>query len=719
MVRFNMVSPGHPPNDAPPTYTPHFETIELDDFRKVEVTRANTAADTTPYLGLQARLSQIWLNRWTVLLLLVLIRVVVILSTLDSNIGEARTKALAACTKVEDIGSSVASMPHYLSRGVNELAAEGVESATKGMAASLLLSVTAVENMMLFMIGMMTDTYAGVTAAVVHGSLDSANDVISKFSEASNKTAEDIASSLESSSSSLQEDIDKLVEDVEQDVFGSKLPDIPKLDFSDVLDELRSFEVDTAGFTSELEDLEGDLPDYKRVRDAAERAISAPFEKIRKGINDSFGGFEFDRDAFSLAKKQSLTFCSENEDLNSFFDDLYSSVKTGRIILLIVLVVLALAAMASTAWLEIKRFRLQRSHARMAEGTQYDPLDVVYLSSRPISATWGMKLASRFSGKKQILVRWCVAYATSLPALFVLSLALAGLLSCLCQFIVLRVVKTRVPELAERVGDFAGEVVGMLQGASKEWAGSANGVIGDMSEKMNEDLGDLVKEGTAAVDETLNTFAEDMRKAVEDALGRGFDGASEDIAKALSGLNTDAVQKGLSWLEDQASISFPKLAEDAFSLGAEESIDSDSDLTTFLASPSSVTTDEVTGAVSWVVEKLERGILIEVFVSLGLLLMYVIVVLAGVVRVLAGARTPDRDRSVAPALPKYGNMQAPRDEGPFADVYGGIDEYYSSSVAGRGDEKHQVSSVRAGTARTVSAHVRQSSYGEIGSGGKL
>ncbi|KAL2112564.1 hypothetical protein VUR80DRAFT_7177 [Thermomyces stellatus] len=714
-----MVSPRPPPNDAPPTYTPPFETVELDDFRKVEVSRAHTAPDTTPYLGLQARLSQVWLNRCTVLLLLVLIRVVISLSTLDTNIGEARTRALTACSKVEDIGSSVASMPHYLSRGVNELAAEGVESAARGMAATLLLSVTAVENMVLFILGMMTDTYAGVTAAVVRGSLDGADAAVSQFAEASNKALEKIASSLESSAKSLQEDIDKMVEEIQRDVFGTELPDIPEADFADTLDELRNFDVDTDGFTSELEGLEEDLPDYNSVRDAAERAISAPFEKIRKGINDSFADFEFDRDAFSLAKKQSLTFCSDNEDLNSFFDDLYSSVQTGRTILLVALLVLALAAMASAAWLEIKRFRLQRTHAHIAEGAQYDPLDVAYLSARPLSAKWGMKLASRFSGKKQVLVRWCVAYATSLPALFVLSLGLAGLLSCICQFTVLSVVRTRVPELAERVADFAGEVVGMLQGASKEWAGSANGVIGEMSEKMNEDLAGLVRDGAAAVNETLSTFATEMQKGVEDVLGGPLDGATDDIVKALSGLDTGAVQKGLSWLEDQARISFPKLSDDAFSLGAEESIDSDSDLTAFLASPSSITTDEVTGAVSWVVDKLERGILIELFVSLGLLLMYVIVVLAGVVRMLVGARTPDRDRGGPAALPRYGGARAQEGGGAFADVYGGFDEYYSSDLAGIQDEKRQVSVVRAGTAEAVSAHVRQSSYGDIRSAGKF
>lgn len=706
MVRFDMVSPRPAPDDAPPTYS-HFETVELDDFRKVEVTRANTAPDTTPYLGLQARLSQVWLNRWTVLLLLVLVRLAIVLSTLDDNVGDARTRALAACSKVEDVGSSVASMPHYLSRGVNELTASGVEAAVQGMAGSLLLSVMVAENMVLFVVGAMTETYAGVTSALVRGSLDSANDAISKFSDAANKTVEDLADSLSGTADSLKRDLDDMVDEVQRDVFGQPLPNVPEVDFSDVLDSLRAFDVDTSGFTADLEDLEGDLPDYKRVRDAAERAVSAPFEEIRKGINDSFGEFSFDRGAFSLAKKQTLTFCSDNEDLNSFFNGLFASVRTGRTALLVVLAVLALLAMAPVAWIEIKRFRLQRSHARMAEGSQYDPLDVAYLCARPLSASWGMKLASRFGGTKQVLVRWCVAYATSLPALFVLSLALAGLFSCLCQFIVLRVVRAKVPALAEKVGDFAGEVVGMLEGSSREWAGEANGVLGELNDKMNTDLAELVRDGTAAVNDTLGTFATEMQRAVEDALGSALEGAAGDIGEVLGNLNTDAVQKGLAWLEDQATVRLPQLADNAFSLGAEESIDADSELTTFLASPSSVTTDEVTGAVRWVVDRLERGLLVELLVSVGLLMVYVIVVLVGVLRVLVGARTPERSRgAVSPGgEPAFGQ----RDEDPFADGGGG---YYG----GMGEK---VSSVRAGTATRVAAHARQSSYGDIDSAGKF
>jgi len=72
----------------PPTYSTKTGVVRTDGH--------------APYLGLQARLSQIWLNRWTILLILVLVRVLLMLAGLNDNLGEAKIKALSACTKVED-----------------------------------------------------------------------------------------------------------------------------------------------------------------------------------------------------------------------------------------------------------------------------------------------------------------------------------------------------------------------------------------------------------------------------------------------------------------------------------------------------------------------------------------------------------------------------------------------------------------------------------------
>lgn len=56
--------------------------------------------------------------------------------------------------------------------------------------------------------------------------------------------------------------------------------------------------------------------------------------------------------------------------------------------------------------------------------------------------------------------------------LFVLALGIAGSLSCLFQWIVLRKVQKEVPILANEVGHFAEVVVNALNNASEAWAKS-------------------------------------------------------------------------------------------------------------------------------------------------------------------------------------------------------------------------------------------------------
>ena len=103
-------------NDDPPVYPAvpnslRSESFEMTEMRKVQEARADTAPNITPYLSLRSRLSQIWMNRWTILLILVLVRVMILIVDLKENVGDAKVKALSACTKVEDVGSAMASMP--------------------------------------------------------------------------------------------------------------------------------------------------------------------------------------------------------------------------------------------------------------------------------------------------------------------------------------------------------------------------------------------------------------------------------------------------------------------------------------------------------------------------------------------------------------------------------------------------------------------------------
>ncbi|KAM5345605.1 hypothetical protein ACJ41O_011466 [Fusarium nematophilum] len=707
------------------------ESFEMTEMRKVQEARADTAPSVTPYLSLRSRLSQIWLNRWTILLLLVLVRVVILIADLNDNVGDAKTKALSACTKVEDIGSAMASMPHYLSRGVNELAASGIEKAVDAMVFMLDLIIVGVQNIIIFFINFLTATYVCLITAMVHGSLEVVADVTEDATKALNTLIDKAVSEIEDIAGDLQDGINKVTEGIEDSVFGDLIPDIPEVDFTKPIDELKGFELDPEDFVSDVRKLNDDLPDFKEVQNLTEEAIAIPFNLLRELLNETYGGYKFDRDAFPLAQKQQLTFCSENDALNDFFANLFELIAKARTIFLVVLIILAVAAIIPMAWLEIKRWRRQQQHARLIAKNQYDPMDVIYIASRPMTATWGIKIASRFKGKRQILVRWCIAYATSVPALFVLSLAIAGFFSCFCQFILLKAIKNEVPALADQVGAFADDVVTKLESVSDEWAQDANGVITGLNDDINNDVLGYVTNATDAVNDTLNTFLDTM----DDGLNAAFKGTIlldpiKTVLHCVIGIKIENVQKGLTWVHDHSQVSFPLFDNDTFSLGAKDSVGDDSDLNTFLASPSTVTTDEVTGAVTAVTDWLYSNMIQDVFISTGLLLLYLIVVLFGVARTLAGMAVPDRGRAEGgmrytgddrPALsPRIGHHDEPQSHDPDAVTHfprfgssSGEEDRYSKAPSGGGEKL--MSGATGARAMQVEGHQRSSSYGYLDS----
>lgn len=149
------------PNPAPPSLSAGDHEL-CDYYAAQDASRPPSSQEPylTPYLGLRARLSQTWINRWTILLLLVLVRSLLAIASLDHDLGTARQQALSTCTSVERVGSAMASMPYYMSQGANELAASGIEKAINGLMEMLILTVTGVEEMVLFVIHLLTNTWA-------------------------------------------------------------------------------------------------------------------------------------------------------------------------------------------------------------------------------------------------------------------------------------------------------------------------------------------------------------------------------------------------------------------------------------------------------------------------------------------------------------------------------------------------------------------------------
>jgi hypothetical protein len=695
--------PPVPPNLNANTW----DTVDLHDQSQTQSRfapklqpHAYTVPTVTPYLGLRARLSQLWFNRWTILLILVLIRVILLTGSLNDNIGDAKVKALSACTKVEDIGSAMASMPHYLSVGVNSLASDGITKAVSAMVQVLMMILTGVESLIFFVINMYVGTFACLVAALIHGGLDVSVKAVEGATKVMNDAIGSITGQITKSISGVQGVLDGISDNLSSLVGGLGI-DIPTIDITKNINDLKNIKVDSSDFVKDLTSLNTTIPTFDQVENFTKNAIAIPFDFVKQQVNASFGSYQFDDSVFPVAKKKALSFCSDNSFLNDFFKTLFDIVATAKIAFFVAIPILAVLAIIGMGYLEIRRWRREKERARVFTERGYDPMDVVYLASRPMTSGVGIKIASWFKGKNNLLARWTIAYATSLPALFVLSLAIAGLFSCLCQFMILRAIEKEAPALAGQVGNFAGDVVQTLQEVSTDWANDANVVIVNLQDDINNDMFGWVNNATTAVNDTLNTLDDEIDKAITAVFkDTVLFNTARNLVGCLITRKIETVQKGLTWVHDNAHVTLPQFSNDIFSQGANDSVNGDSDLTSFLATPSSVTTDEITSAVNQVITKLQHGIVQEALISTGLLLVYVIVVLVGVVRALVAAAQKEKTRGEGE---QYGMKDLDRVSEDNNSGFG-----RDSDVVYAGSVKRS----RPGPARWPS-HARKSSHPEV------
>jgi hypothetical protein len=692
-----------------------WHTVDLRSEPQLQP-HAHTAPTVTPYLGLRARLSQLWFNRWTILLILVLVRVLILTASLNDNIGDAKVKALSACTKVEDIGSAMASMPHYLSVGVNSMASDGITKAVSGMVKMLMMILTGVENLILFIINMYVGTYACLIAALIHGGLDVSVKVVEGATKVMNDAIGTITGQITESISDVQDAINKIPDQISSFLGGVDF-DLPRIDIGKNLDDLENIKINSNELVKDIVALNKTIPTFDQVENFTKNAIAIPFNFLKEQVNSSFGSYKFDDTVFPVAEKQALSFCSNNSFLNDFFETLFNIVRTAKIAFSVAIPILAVLAIIGMGYLEIRRWRREKQRSREFTERGYDPMDVVYLSSRPMTAGVGLWLSSKFKTvKNQLLVRWTIAYGTSLPALFVLSLAIAGLFSCLCQLIILRSIQQEAPALANQVGDFAGDVVGTLQQVSTNWADDANGVIIKLQDDINDDLFGWVNNATTSVNNTLNTFDEEIDKAItavfKDTI---LFNTARNLVGCLITRKIETVQEGLTWVHDNAHVTLPLFADNVFSQGANNSVNGDSDLTSFLASPSTVTTDEITSAVNQVITKLENGLVQEALISAALLLVYAVIVLSGAARALVASAQKEKTR--AEGGEQYG-VKAPGSRGSSSARGGDSDGHHDYSREPSDFERKgviyagSVKRGRPGPERWPS-HARKSSYPEV------
>lgn len=252
-----------------------------------KITMRRHYSEHTPYLGLRSRLSQVWFNCWSILLLLIFVRVMLSTTGLNSDLDSARGEALSSCTGVESMGSAMASMPHYLSKGVNEMAASGIEASVRALQKMVLLLITGVQEIVIFVVHIMTSTYLCLIMLAINGSVGAVVDASKAIIDGVNKATKEIHDSLSDGIEDFESAFKKVTEKLVSipNFFGGNF-DIPELDLPD-LDKLEKIQIPNR-ISEKLTEMKENVPDFKDVQQAADDAIRIPFKLLRVSIPDYY-----------------------------------------------------------------------------------------------------------------------------------------------------------------------------------------------------------------------------------------------------------------------------------------------------------------------------------------------------------------------------------------------------------------------------------------------
>lgn len=363
--------------------------------------------------------------------------------------------------------------------------------------------------------------------------------------------------------------------------------------------------------------------------------------------SESYGNWTFDTSPLKVSSGEPLTFCTDNSFLEEFFRTLAEIAAKAKIVAIVSLVLLAVASAVAMAWWEVKRYN--KAVRKCQVFVNREPMDISYIASRPLTASTGLWLSEKLTRdpRRQMLIRWVIAYATTYTALFILSLAIAGGLSSLCQFLIMRTVQKEAPVLITEVGNYVGDVVAELEQASTQWANVSNTKIIALQDDINDDVLSYVLKATSAVNATVFKLNGEVNTTLISIFGNTpqLEKFFFNIYNCMLGDKLAELDKGVNWVHNHAQVSLPLFPVDVFSFG-----DNDSTVSHLLTNSTTTKADDITAAVGKVVDRLWANMVQESVISLVLLLVYVGYVFFGVAQ--AALRLCFQDR--------YGTMAGDR-----------------------------------------------------------
>ncbi|SJK97131.1 related to Plasma membrane fusion protein PRM1 [Armillaria ostoyae] len=550
-----------------------------------------------PYLELPHLYSLTWLAYPILSLFFIAFRLYSSLESSQESIASAKATLLASCKAAEKAATATASMPRYLAVATNQQYADAVNGTLQLARATLVVALTMMEAIINFIIDIYQSTLLCFVELVVRGGLAILSAAVKELNDVVNAAASGIESALNSSISAANSAIETAVKAINavnpfDDVSAPTIstPDLSALSNVSL----------PSSFTDSIDNLNSSLPSVQELKQKIEAIIDTPFELLKKEINDTFGGLNFNSSLVTVPQQNTLTFCNDMD--TSVVDDLGRDIIKFTKISIVVLIALALLLIALNCLLEWYKWRCQQRHfeytreAWMTDPTMYhvpgavgtpqvsltnhNLLMLQASSSHPLLTRIINQVSARLhlSPPQHTNMTWFFHYIFHPPALVCFLIGFFGILSVQLQLLALGPLVAKYDaQAAASTADFTNTIATSINNSmynqSAAYANDVNSQVTAMQSTINDGIFGWVNTTTTTLNDTVVEFYNGVQSAVNAVFnGTILETPAQDFIACLIGSKVDAIENVLTFLNENLQVDLPLMNESALVL-SQSSID--------------------------------------------------------------------------------------------------------------------------------------------------
>ena len=570
------------------------------------------------YLNLPEILSQVYLNKYVILLLLILIKLMVLENSLVKNLSlELFDKSACDNDEIQPVLNTV-----------HKMVVDNLQMLEVSGLVSIILFFKALKQIALFFIELFLGTYICIINAILRSTTEFAFDASEGVIQAVNATVVSATNDIEDALQGISQFINDIVTGVNAisdfltgNKQSSQLASQYENKINITLGNLKNKIMIPGDVLDKIDSARNiGLDGLTTLENGTQTLVATPFDLVVNKLDVMKGTYNFKNSSPSPLnfKQECLNDMNKLEDVQIELVKIVETVSKWIFIGLIIAMVGSIIYVSFVQWREWKRMDRFIHEQEITHEIQFRNQYNIY--NNVILYTIEKRLGYKVNEK----ILWTFSYLFSKTARNVFFFGLMGIISVVLQFILIHVVQS---SLSKHINTFAASG-NNTSGSVMNYVREMNNYINDTQTDMNDELFGNIKETSLSINSTIVDFMDGLNETLSDIFGKTpFSGVVDTIVYCTIGRKLAKIESGLTWINHNLNIDLPLLGDE---------FENDLLEIKFLKPQS------ILNKVNSIIEVYKNSIWLELYISLGLIGVWLIQAIIGVG--IIGIRTWNANR---------------------------------------------------------------------------